>query len=150
MDSQRDSQVADVAVPKAESQGHSPVDDVAVPSEAEMAIPKSVTSRLALLDVPVSDWNNRLRKLTMMLASMIPEVGKVASVILGEFWPEDKESIFDLIKKDIENLVDKKILEKEMEERKNEIGALRKVIEEYQAVSDREFPEDISWLLSKP
>ncbi|KAG0578439.1 hypothetical protein KC19_4G023000 [Ceratodon purpureus] len=85
------------------------------------------------MEVPVSDWNNRIREVSTKLATKIPYIGQAASIILGMLWPVDKANIFESIKKDIKNLVDEKILEKELEDRQNEIAALHRVIQEYEA-----------------
>ena len=144
VESQGDSLAHDgVAVPKAESQDVSPVEDgVAIlKAEAETAMGQEVIiSKMARLDVASSDWNNRMREVSMKLASKIPYVGGAASIILGIFWPEDQDDIFQSIKMEIENLIDEKILEKELEVYQNNITALGDTIQSYSKVSGRIFP----------
>jgi hypothetical protein len=158
MDSQGDSQVkvVDDAVPKVESQGDSPAADVAVPkarskydspadevAEDETAVREEIISKMGRIDVAASDWNNRMRDVSIKLSTKIPVVGQAASIILGIFWPVNKVNIFESIKQDIANLVDEKILAKELEERQNEIEALHKIIKEYH---DAKMVEKRSWL----
>ncbi|KAH7373231.1 hypothetical protein KP509_17G045100 [Ceratopteris richardii] len=96
-------------------------------------------SSLLGVDVIASDWNNRIRSVVLQLTSKIPEVGAIASFIIGSFWPQDKVDVFEAIKEDIRNLIRKEILEYELNVHKSEIDGLKMILTRYQEVVVREW-----------
>ncbi|KAH7373232.1 hypothetical protein KP509_17G045200 [Ceratopteris richardii] len=95
-------------------------------------------SSLLGVDVIASDWNNRIRSVVLQLTSKIPEVGAIASFIIGSFWPQDKVDVFEAIKEDIRNLIRKEILEYELNVHKSEIDGLKIILTRYQEAHHHE------------
>ena len=83
-------------------------------------------------------WNNRLRDVTLALAGRIPKVGAVIKALIGHFWPPNKEDIWSLIKDQVQELVDSRILQHELEEREAEIRGLHATMVYYVEAKDIE------------
>jgi len=77
------------------------------------------------------DWNNRIKAVVVGLAGKIPHVGGIVATLLGAFWPTHSTSIWDLIEEQVEELVNIKILERELEERQNDLNAIHRDMESY-------------------
>ncbi|KAH7373230.1 hypothetical protein KP509_17G045000 [Ceratopteris richardii] len=95
-------------------------------------------SSLLGVDVIASDWNNRIRSVVLQLTWKIPEVGAIASFIIGSFWPQDKVDVFEAIKEEIRNLIRKEILEYELNVHKSEIDGLKMILRRYQEAHHHE------------
>ncbi|XP_075715397.1 uncharacterized protein LOC142750293 isoform X2 [Rhinoderma darwinii] len=88
-------------------------------------------------------WNDRMKAILVSITSLIPPiqgipVGKIISAILKAFWPTSKKDIWSLMLKEVDGLIDKKILEFELQERNNEIHALQKTMQMYVEAQMRE------------
>ncbi|XP_053321067.1 uncharacterized protein LOC128492514 [Spea bombifrons] len=88
-------------------------------------------------------WNDRIKDILVSITAKIPPIegipiGEIVSTLLKIFWPESEVDIWSLIKDQVEHLVDKKILEFELQERQNEIRALQKTMEMYVEAQVRE------------
>lgn len=97
-------------------------------SNKSLAVEDTKTSRQpsSMAEIEVSDsWNNRLKTLAENIAGSIPTVGKLLKAAIMLFWPDEKESIWSLIKDQVEELVETKILEHELNERSSQIDAIR-------------------------
>ena len=67
--------------------------------------------------------NNRARRIVIGIEKAIPKVGGIAASITSLLWPKDpnKINIWDLIKEQVYEAIDKAILDQELFERKNEL-----------------------------
>ncbi|XP_075715398.1 uncharacterized protein LOC142750294 isoform X1 [Rhinoderma darwinii] len=88
-------------------------------------------------------WNDRMKTILVSITSLIPPiegipVGKIISALLKAFWPTSKKDIWSLMLKEVDGLIDKKILEFELQERNNEIHALQKTMQMYVEAQMRE------------
>ncbi|XP_056425027.1 uncharacterized protein LOC130366730 [Hyla sarda] len=77
-----------------------------------------------------------MKKVLVSITGAIPPVGgvpigKTLSFILNTFWPDSEPDIWSLIKDQVEGLIDEKILDYELQERNNEIGAIKRTMEMY-------------------
>lgn len=75
--------------------------------------------------------NNKLKGIVSAASSKIPVVGGAIKVLLETIWPTKKLSIWESLKDQVSHLVDEKILQKELEERKSELEGLRSSMESY-------------------
>lgn len=75
--------------------------------------------------------NNKLKGIVSATSSKIPVVGGAIKVLLEIVWPTKKISIWDSLKDQVSHLVDEKILQKELEERKSELDGLKSSMENY-------------------
>eukprot|EP01084_Bolivina_argentea_P268497 456064_1 len=79
-----------------------------------------------------NEWFNNMRKISMSLASkFIPEVGWLVSLVINLFWPVQSVSVWDQVKKQVKNLVDNEIFNKEYRDKKLDLDALGKGLKEY-------------------
>ena len=90
------------------------------------------------LRIPTDTWNNRLRGWAIDFAEEMPVAGDIVGGMLDAFWPQDKASIWSLVKKQTERLIDKKILEAQLEERKNELRGMQDTLAQYFCAKDSE------------
>ncbi|WCN37101.1 insecticidal delta-endotoxin Cry8Ea1 family protein [Aneurinibacillus uraniidurans] len=88
--------------------------------------------------IPADTWNNRIKNITDAVVKKIPVVGSLVSFAIGQLWPTDKVDIWSLIKDQTKQLVDKSILDKEMEERKHEIEGLEDTMRQYVEAANHE------------
>lgn len=77
--------------------------------------------------------NNRARRIVIGIEKAIPKVGGIAASITSLLWPKDpnKINIWDLIKEQVYEAIDKAILDQELFERKNELNALMRQVAQY-------------------
>lgn len=75
--------------------------------------------------------NNKLKGIVSAASSKIPVVGGAIKVLLEAIWPTKKLSIWESLKDQVSHLVDEKILQKELEERKSELDGLKSSMESY-------------------
>ncbi len=78
-----------------------------------------------------SSLNNKLKGIVSAASSKIPVVGGAIKVLLEAIWPTKKVSIWDSLKDQVAHLVDEKILQKELEERRSDLDGLRSSMESY-------------------
>lgn len=86
--------------------------------------------------IPVDTWNNRLRSGAIEAAALLPVAGDVVGGTIELLWPEDRRSIWQLVEKQTEELIDRKILEHEIRERKNELAGLQDSLFQYYCADD--------------
>lgn len=61
------------------------------------------------------NWTSTLKSIAHDVVGSIPEIGKLAQVALDLFWPDkDKPNVWEQIKAQTESLIDKKILDQEL------------------------------------
>lgn len=75
--------------------------------------------------------NNKLKGIVSAASSKIPVVGGAIKVLLETIWPTKKLSIWESLKDQVSHLVDEKILQKELEERKSDLDGLKSSMESY-------------------
>ncbi|WP_413364820.1 insecticidal delta-endotoxin Cry8Ea1 family protein [Lysinibacillus sp. 3P01SB] len=75
--------------------------------------------------------NNKLKGIVSAASSKIPVVGGAIKVLLEAIWPTKKLSIWESLKDQFSHLVDERILQKELEERKSELDGLKSSMESY-------------------
>ncbi|XP_056425997.1 uncharacterized protein LOC130367547 isoform X2 [Hyla sarda] len=97
---------------------------------------------------PGGTWTSRMKKGLVTITGAIPPVGgvpigKIIGFLLNLFWPESQPDIWSLIKDQVEGLIDEKILEFELQERRNEIRAIQKTMRSY---VDARIREKGSWI----
>lgn len=97
--------------------------------------------------IPIDTWNNRLRSGAVEAAALIPVAGDIIGGTLEILWPEDRRSIWQLVEKQTEELIDRKILEHEVRERKNELQGLRDSMFQYYCADDTQRGSLLSSLL---
>jgi hypothetical protein len=101
-------------------------------------------------EIKASDnWNNRLKTISEGLAGLIPVVGKVIKAAIALFWPDQKVSIWSLIKSEVEHLVELKILEYELGERDAQLEGLKQTLKMYAKASNRERASLLSAIVMK-
>lgn len=79
--------------------------------------------------------NDRMKQLITGLVGLVSvegiPVGKFISVLISFFWPDSAVDIWELIKRNVEEIVDKKILIAEMHEIQSHINGLKKTMQQY-------------------
>jgi hypothetical protein len=109
---------------------------------------------MSTLTVPaVNTWNDRLKKITMGLASLtIPEVGSLVSGLIGVLWPDSITDIWKIVKDLIMNLVQKAIEERiialETDRQKDSINGIRETLNRYLKAKNHEKGEIMSSLVA--
>ncbi|KGR83740.1 insecticidal delta-endotoxin Cry8Ea1 family protein [Lysinibacillus odysseyi] len=87
---------------------------------------------MGMLEIADSNsLNNKLKGIVSAASSKIPVVGGAIKVLLETIWPTKKVSIWESLKDQVSRLVDEKILQKELEERKSELDGLKSSMESY-------------------
>lgn len=81
--------------------------------------------------------NNTAKKVAMMIAGKIPQVGGVLSVLMDIFWPTDEVSIWDQIKDQVAALVDQKIAENNLALLRKELKGVQISLKNYQRLTDK-------------
>jgi len=80
-------------------------------------------------------WNNAAKTLVEAAVSFIPVTGGAAAILLGAIWPDSPPaSLWDEIKGQVLALVDKEILNAEMEDRRLDLEALKTIMQEYTGI----------------
>lgn len=82
------------------------------------------------VDVQIN-WDQVCENLAIELAENIPEVGKAVAFLMSAFWPSSGPSIWQSIAAEVEKLVDRRILEFELQRDEEEISGLKKTIERF-------------------
>ncbi|XP_078512406.1 uncharacterized protein LOC144772100 [Lissotriton helveticus] len=90
----------------------------------------------AILAAKLTDtWNDRMKELVTGLVGLITveglPVGKFVSVLISFFWPSSEVDIWELVKDQVEYMIDKKILVAEVKQLQNSLDGLRQTMEQY-------------------
>lgn len=94
-------------------------------------------------------WNDRLKAIVSGVSSKIPYVGGAIKALIALFWPSSQVSIWDLIKEQVSQLVDVKILAKELEERNEELNGLKDTLNNYVEAKNHEKGALMSAMISQ-
>ncbi|MGR3302754.1 MAG: insecticidal delta-endotoxin Cry8Ea1 family protein [Candidatus Scalindua sp.] len=75
--------------------------------------------------IELKTWDNRLRTMTLNIAEKIPQAGGLISFTISIIWEAEKKSIWDLVKEQTKEMVDKAIIKHELEQIKAGISTLK-------------------------
>ena len=99
----------------------------------DQTTPSAIKSTAAPLGKPIEIDNpsNRARSIVIGIEKLIPKVGGLLSTLTAVYWPMEQASIWDLVKDQVHEAIDRAILKKEIEDRKNELEALKEHCNQY-------------------
>ncbi len=83
------------------------------------------------VDLTEDQWSDIAKSLVETAAGQIPYVGGMISSLVDYIWPAKKETLWDQIKDQVENMIDQKILAFELQERQGEISGLKDSLKQY-------------------
>ena len=83
-------------------------------------------------------YSNSIRTGALGAIKLIPKIGSGISFITGVFWPKDELDIWELIKDQVESAIEKAVLEKELEDRKEELNGLKLSMRRYSKAQKNE------------
>ncbi|KAJ1162346.1 hypothetical protein NDU88_002814 [Pleurodeles waltl] len=87
-------------------------------------------------------WNDRMKELVTGLVGLINvegiPVGKFISVLISFFWPSSAVNIWDLVKDQVEYMIDQKILAAEVNQMQNSLDGLRRTMQQYVEAKNNE------------
>lgn len=104
-------------------------------AETDLILNAAVPDRILLQQYKID--NNTAKKIAMMIAGKIPQVGGVLSFLMGMFWPTDEVSIWDQIKDKVEALVDQKIAENNLAKLRKDLKGVQISLKNYQKLTDK-------------
>lgn len=77
------------------------------------------------------ELHNRFRDVIVGFSGAIPAVGTFVSTLLGVFWPARERDIWEQIRHEVEALVNKRVLESELESRRNQLDGFKRNLQAY-------------------
>lgn len=87
-------------------------------------------------------WNDRMKDLVTGLVGLINvegiPVGKFISVLIGFFWPSSGVDIWELVKDQVEYMIDQKILAAEVNQMSNSLDGLHRTMKQYVEAKNNE------------
>jgi len=92
----------------------------------------------ALASIDNVDIYNGLRAMVIKAVALIPEVGSAISALLGFFWPTKKRSVWDQIKDQVQAMIDKSMLERELQQRSADLLGYQTTLQRYATAKNTE------------